>query len=322
MNALPVRRVALAVAALLAITVVLTHVLSSGRDYTVTLHDAAGIRSGDQVRIAGIAVGSVQGIRADGAHVDVRISLDQGAPITTGTRAEVKLSSLLGQRYLALKPEPGAALASGARLPLTNADDSYTIERFWLDSRPALTQLDLKTLSRAVDVLGSSLAAAPRSTRDALSGMATVAGIVAKRSDQIAHLLRAIRAVTDQVVAQRTQISGLLVDADQVMAMVASRRQQLDTLIRSAGSLADELATMARTNAAPMEHALGQLRTILTVLRQRRADLATTLRLAEPAMRLYVNSAGDGPWLGVNAPYFVLPDSFWCQARRDIGCRR
>jgi phospholipid/cholesterol/gamma-HCH transport system substrate-binding protein len=69
-----------------------------------------------------------------------------------------------------------------------------------------------------------------------------------------------------------------------------------------------------------MKAALGQLHTILGTLEANRDDLAKTLALAEPALRFYVNSGGDGPWLGVNAPYLVFPDTLWCLVRRDIGC--
>jgi phospholipid/cholesterol/gamma-HCH transport system substrate-binding protein len=60
---------------------------------------------------------------------------------------------------------------------------------------------------------------------------------------------------------------------------------------------------------------------VLGTLVKHRDDLAKTLQLADPAMRLYVNSAGDGPWLGVNAPYVIFPDSYWCVVmKKDIGC--
>lgn len=318
------RRTALvAVAVVLALVagVGIVRALRGGTDLDVQLPDAAGIRSGDPVRIAGIDVGKVRRIAATGDRVTVRVHLDRGVAVGSGTRTEVKLSSLLGQRYLELQPGPGHPLHDGATLPLANATGAYTIERFWLDSAPTLTGLDLRTLSKAVDVLSTDLAVSPKSSRDALTGLSAVAGIVTKRDAQIGALLDATRQVTDQVVAQRAQLTRLMTNADQVFTMIAQRRQAIDLLLRRSRALVTDLNAMARTNAKPMAAALTQLHTILAVLRRHRDDLERTLQVAAPAMRLYVDSAGDGPWLGVNAPYFILPDSFWCLTRKDIGCR-
>lgn len=299
----------------------LVRALRAGTDLDVLLPDAAGIRSGDPVRIAGIDVGKVRHIAAAGDKVSVQVHLDRGVSVNSGARTEVKLSSLLGQRYLELQPGPGHRLRDGDTLPLANATGAYTIERFWLDSAPTLTGLDLGTLSKAVDVLSTDLSVSPTSSHDALAGMSAVAGIVTKRDAQISELLDATRDVTDQVVAQRGQLTSLMTNADQVFAMIAQRRHAIDLLLRRSRALVTDLNAMARTNARPMAAALDRLHTILTVLRRQRADLEHTLQVAAPAMRLYVNSAGDGPWLGVNAPYFILPDSFYCLTRKDIGCR-
>lgn len=287
--------------------------------YTAELPDAAGIRPGDDVRVAGIRVGHVTGLAARGDRVHVDFTLDQDVPVTRDTGTEVKLASLLGERYLSLTPGVAKRLGGGT-LPLANAHGSYTIERFWLENGHTLDKLDLTTLSRAVSVLSQDLNGSPRTNRAALDGLASVAGMVAKRDQQISRLLASTRAVTDEVVAQRRQLVGLMRNADQVFTMVEERKAAIDALLRDSRSLVLDLTTMAKANAAPAERALRRLRTILQVLVRQRDELARTLEVADPAMRLYVNSAGDGPWLGVNAPYFVLPDSFWCGARKDIGC--
>lgn len=315
------RRVVLVVVVVLLAVAGIVHLRGRGTDLSVELPDAAGIRGGDDVRIAGIDVGSVRGIAARGDKVIVEIHLDRGVEVPAATRTEVKLGSLLGQRYLDLRPGKGRPLNDGDTIALAHASGAYTIERFWIDSAPALTQLDLGALSKAVDVLSTDLAVSPDSSRDALTGLSAVAQIAVRRDAQLGKLLAATRTVTDEVVAQREQITSLMGNADEVFTMIAQRRQALDVLLRESRQLVTDLGAMAKTNAAPMAEALTQLRTILGVLRQHRKDLADTLKLASPAMRLYVNSSGDGPWLGVNAPYFIMPDSFWCLTRKDIGCR-
>lgn len=287
--------------------------------YVAQLHDAAGIRAGDEVRIAGVQVGSVSGIAARGALVDVAFTVDRGVALTTDTRTEVKFGSLLGQRFLQLSPGNGPRLPRGGTLTLANADDSYTLEQFWLDASPVIGELDLPTLSKAVDVLTQSTGSSA-STKAALDGLTAVANLVDQRSAEVTRLVSATRSVTDQVVAQRGQLTSLLTHGSQVFTLIATRRDAVARLLADGRSLVTNLTTMAKTNSAPMHIALGRLNGILKVLERQEAALSTTLKLANPAMRLYVNSAGDGPWIGVNAPGLILPDSWWCLQLRGIGC--
>lgn len=99
--------------------------------YTALLPDAAGITKGDDVRIAGINVGEVTDVKARGASVRVEFTTDH--QVTQDTRTEVKIGSLLGERYLQLQPGKGKRLDSGDTIALTQAKGSYTLDRFgWM----------------------------------------------------------------------------------------------------------------------------------------------------------------------------------------------
>lgn len=287
--------------------------------YEAQLHDAAGLQTGDEVRIAGITVGTVSSIEAKGAAVDVDFNVDRDVALTVDTRTEVKLGSLLGQRYLQLDLGDGPTLAHGGTLPLSDANDSYTLEQFWIDASPVIGELDLPTLTNAIKVLEQSTSSSS-STQAALDGLTSVANIINSRSTQLTQLVAATRAVTDQIVAQKSQISSLLSNGAAVFSLIAQRRNAISRLLADGRSLVTTLTSMAKKNSAPMHTATVQLNKILGVLQKEEANLTKTLQLANPAMRLYVNSAGDGPWIGVNAPGLILPDSYWCLQLR-LACK-
>ena len=312
----------LAIAALVAVFGPARNQILGGHwDYSADLPDAAGIRAGDDVRVAGIAVGEVQEIAARGDRVRVDFRLDQDVPLTTDTRTEVKLATLLGKRYLNLTPGKGAQLSEGGNVALTHAYGSYTLERFWIEHGGDVGQFDMGTLSKAVDVLARDLSGSPSANRDALDGLADLSEIAQKRDAQVARLLQTTRSVTDEAVAQRKQLVQLMTRGDKVFRMVEKRKEAIDDLLRDSRELVVQLTDLAERNQVPMTSALTDLRTVLGTLVKHRDDLTKTLQLADPAMRLYVNSAGDGPWLGVNAPYVIFPDSYWCLVMKEaIGC--
>lgn len=307
------------VLAILAVALVAAKVLGAhGSSYTLQLPDAAGLRAGDQVQVAGVTVGKVTRVYADGDRVGVGFHLDSKVPLTDDTRSEVKLATLLGTRFLSLTPGKGAPLAAGHTIDLRYASGTYTLEQFWVEHGNDLKKLNLGSLSQAVDVLSQDLNGSPSTNRAALDGLANLADMVTTRQAQISQMLTATRSVTDEVVAQRQQILDVMKHGDQIFQMLEQRRQAITALLKNSRTLILQLTTLAKQTNGPMTSAMRDLRTILSTLVQQRDDLKSTLEMADPALRLYVNSAGDGPWLGVNAPYFIFPDSFWCL--KGVGC--
>ncbi len=311
----------LIIAALIAVIGPAKNLFGGHWDYSADLPDAAGIRAGDDVRVAGIDVGDVRSIAAKGDRVHVEFRLDRDVPLTVDTRTEVKLATLLGKRYLKLTPGRGQRLAEGNSVDLSHAYGSYTLERFWIEHGGDVGQFDMGALSDAVDVLASDLSGSPSANRDALDGLGDLSEIAQRRDAQVARLLTLTRSVTHEAVDQRKQLVQLMTRGDKVFRMVEKRKEAIDLLLRDSRALVIQLTDMAERNQVPMTSAMKDLRVVLGTLVKHRDDLAKTLQLADPAMRLYVNSAGDGPWLGVNAPYVIFPDSYWCLVmKKDIGC--
>ncbi|TYL52076.1 MCE family protein [Nocardioides sp. BGMRC 2183] len=283
--------------------------------YHVRLRHSAGLEAGDDVRVAGLKVGTVTAVTTDRDQVDVSFALTQDPAdvgLTKDSAVEVKLLSILGERFLALAPGSGEVLADGATIDVRHALDSYTMDRFWLESVPAVQDLDLPTLQRAINVLATDLAVAPDELNRALKGISGVSRMVTDRREQLDSLLTSTRNVTELVIDQTDTLDTILTKGALVMAMVQQRQQALRTLLAEAHRFVTGLTEVVDATAPELAPGLRDLRSFLDVLDQHRQDLAETLRLAGPTMRVFTNSAGDGPWLGVNAPYAILPDNLLC----------
>lgn len=306
-----------AVLGLVVAAVVLMGVQTLGGDptYHARLRHAAGIEAGDDVRVAGLTVGTVTGVDTDRDQVDVEFSLDQDPAelgLTDDSTVEVKLLSILGQRFLSLEPGAGTPLADGDTIAVTHAVDSYTIEQFWLESTPQVQALDLRKVQEAVDVLATDLDIAPQALRDALDGIAGVSAVATAREAQLDALLVSIRNVTDLVLSQTGQLDSVMTNGTRVLLMVHERRETLRALLSDAHRFVTGLTAVVRETAPHLRSGLRDLRTTLTTLDEHRDQLDRTLQLAGPTMRVFTNATGDGPWLGVNAPWAIVPDDLVC----------
>jgi phospholipid/cholesterol/gamma-HCH transport system substrate-binding protein len=309
----PLRVVVLAV--VVGMVALALHLLQGPATYHVRLHTASGLRPGADVRVAGIRVGRVTSVQAERDQVDVAFTLSTSPSedgITTRSRSEVKLLSLLGQRYLSLTTADGPSLGAGATIPISQALDTYPIERFWLESVPQVERLDLPVIERSIKAMTGALAVDPRRLRTSLQGITRVSRLVQTHSADLDALLAATHQVTALVLAQTRHLDTILDKGGKVLTTVYQRRALLSELLREAHRFVTGLTAVVRASAPQLTPALADLHSVLKVLDRHRRDIDATLRLAGPTMREFTSSAGDGPWLGVNAPYAIFPDNMIC----------
>src|SRR6185437_14946703 len=91
------------------------------KTYRADFTDVSGLQVGDDVRIAGVRVGSISDIKIvhhDTARVSFTVTKDRSIP--TSVIAQLRYRNLVGQRYLDIEHGPGdptATLKSNAVIP-------------------------------------------------------------------------------------------------------------------------------------------------------------------------------------------------------------
>jgi phospholipid/cholesterol/gamma-HCH transport system substrate-binding protein len=297
-----------------AVTLLLPH----RNVYDVQLAHASGLRPGDEVRVAGIAVGKVRSVRLAGTFAVASIETDRSVHLTEDTRAAVKLSSLLGQRYLEVRPGDGRPLEGP--IPLANTEPAYTLDHVFVAGQDELEGLDLRAIGKAIDVLGTDLAGPSKEAGAALAGVTSLSRMVSSRDEQLTRLLGATRDVTEIVRGQQGDLMTLAKDSDLVFAMVYQRREVIRRLLADTRVLVAEVSRLVERNERHLRPMLLEMRGLLTVLLDNKKELEQTLALTAPMMRYYANASGDGPWVNVYAPYFLLPDNVTCPLLTPKDC--
>ncbi|WP_238342879.1 MCE family protein [Nocardioides cynanchi] len=185
----------------------------SSNTYKAEFVDATGVVKGDDVRIAGVKVGSVQGISiVDRTRALVTFSVQTDTALMQSTHADIRYRNLVGQRYIALTNEIGSTgvLKPGSTIPTSHTSPALDLTVLFNGFKPlfqALSPADVNQLSyELIQVF--------QGQGGTLNGM-------------LAHT-----ASITQTLADRDQVIGhLITNLNSVLAHVGDRNRQLNQLI-------------------------------------------------------------------------------------------
>lgn len=270
--------------------------INSSTGYHADFAEAAGLRSGDDVTVAGVKVGSVSGVSLEGTHVRVDFSVS-GAWIGNTSRAEIKIKTLLGQKYLAIEPLGGTRLAAGSTIPLDRTTAPYDVTTALEGLGSRLGHIDENQLAKSFTTLADTFRNTPAAVHRTLAGLSALSRTIASRDEQLGQLLRNTRQLTDVLTSDDPQIAKLVRDGNLLLQELRARSAAVTQLFEGTQRLSRQLVGLVDDNRATLHPALARLDRVTTVLQANQANLQHALRLLGPYYGLLTDAIGNGPWL-------------------------
>jgi phospholipid/cholesterol/gamma-HCH transport system substrate-binding protein len=231
----------------LAFMVGLLHLLEDTYTMEGSFTDAAGLRNGDDVKLAGVKVGRVTGVEADREHglVTVTWVINSGVDIRSDAGADIALETLLGSKYIRIT-DPAKGDELYADLP--REDRVVPVDR-------TTTPVDVFDLTREATVR-----------------------IEQTDNDKLNELIKQLATITE---GKRATITDLIHSVGSLSSAINEREGELDALLESADELAANLADKDQTLVALIDSS----RTVLDFLIQRRDEMAAALGAGSDAVR-------------------------------------
>jgi phospholipid/cholesterol/gamma-HCH transport system substrate-binding protein len=249
--------------------------------YTVSadLKDAAGLQPGNEVRVAGVKVGRVTAItlRPDAARVEMEIAQDVEIPVET--ILEVKLKTLLGQKFIDLQiPRSILTAASGGGdtsavsagilqdgdvIPRSQTRVPFEIYQAATEGTAVLKGIDKRSLRKMITVLSETVGASKDELARALTSLDRAGTVLSDKSPQITALLRSTKDATDALAAGGEDLSGTLKRAAEVLEVLADRRATTSSLLAATNDLAGNLALLIRAARGSVSSGVTDLNSIL-----------------------------------------------------------
>jgi len=287
-----------------------------GKIYRADFTEAANLKKTNEVRVAGVKVGTVTGVGLQGDHVLVKFRVRDGVALGSLTKASIKIKTLVGAEYLSLAPEGDGKLDPAAAIPVSRTTPPFDVVPAFQDLATTVDTIDTAQLTKALDVLSADFSDTAPNVKQTLSGLSRLSNTIASRDQQLQTLLAHAKGVTGVLAGRDKELQQLLVSTDQVLQVLDARRQVITDLLNNTSTLATQLTGLVVDNRAAINPALSHLKTVIDTLNANQAAIYRTLQLAGPFVRIFSNTIGNGKWfdtyvanLGPFAAQVKLPTS-------------
>jgi phospholipid/cholesterol/gamma-HCH transport system substrate-binding protein len=185
----------------------------SSTTYRAEFVDATGLNKGDDVRIAGVKVGTVKGISiVDRTRAMVTFDVQSSTALTRSTHVDIRYRNLVGQRYVALTDEIGSTqkLRPGATIPVSHTAPALDLTVLFNGFKPlfqALSPADVNELSYEIIQVFQGQGG----TLDGLlAHTASITQTLADRDQVIGQLISNLNSVLDHVGKRNRQLNQLI----------------------------------------------------------------------------------------------------------------
>ncbi|MFJ9862870.1 MCE family protein [Streptomyces sp. NPDC101165] len=270
--------------------------IGGGETYGAAFSEAGGLKPGDEVRIAGVKVGKVEGVDLDGDHVKVTFKVKGDPAFGTDTGASIRVRTILGAKYLALYPKGPGRLKPGSEIPLKRTVSAYDVVQAFSDLTTTTEEVDTDRLAKALDTISVTFQDSPEEVRASVKGLSRISRTVASRDKALRDLLDHANGVTKVLAGRTKDFSALVTDGDKLFKEVSKRRTAIHQLLKSSALLGIELSGLVADNRKEIGPALKNLNTFVKMLERNQASLDRSVRLLAPYVRLFTNTLGNGRW--------------------------
>lgn len=292
-------------------------IIGRGTIYQAEFTNAAGIRKGNPVKIAGVVVGRVRGVELEGRTVEVSFDI-KDAWIGDASKASVQLNTLLGQRFIAIDPAGDDDLDPDDPIPLARTTTPYEIIPAINKLSQTVGDIDTDRLAQSLDTLADTFSGTPGQVNGALTGLSRISRTIADRDTELRQLLARANAVTTTVAQRDAQIETLIKDLDPLLAELQRRRDAVNALLVGAQDLSRELRGLVADNRATLKPTLTRLASVAEVLERNQENLDAGIGAIGPYVHLFTNAVGNGRWFDAYVCGLIPPP---LGAINEKGCQ-
>lgn len=267
---------------------------------TATFDDATNLRQGDPVRLAGVPVGQVAGVRVVEGQAEVRFTVDDTVALPDDSEVAVGWLNLIGQRELYLYP--GTSATSFADGDVVTDTRSVVDLGALLDELGPLTQaIDPAQVNQLVEALVTALSGNREEIASIVDQFEAVLGTLQERQGTVVQLVDDYRTITGAVARRDLEIQRMLDDLATLSGAFADSGQVLDDALTDLPDLVVRLQQLLDQNADQLGASIDDLALVTDTVSAHLGDIATAFDGLPDAQQIVFQATSHGTFILINA---------------------
>ncbi|MFC6882664.1 MULTISPECIES: MCE family protein [Actinomadura] len=280
------------------------HLFDSGYTMSGEFTDTAGVKKGQDVRVAGVKAGRITSVEPDFKHGRVIISwhVNAGIDLGPGTRAEIQTATLLGGRYLRLsgpvaKPYMANVPEPRRRIPLARTSVPFTVPEALEGAQNIVGKLDQKSVDKLLTEVTKIKSPSAAQLRRILENVQALSRTLNDSYPEIEKLIEGSKTITGTLAAKDEKLKQIISSSQVLLNTLVQRRNELASTIGQGSRTVRTLSNTISRNQKQLNTLLDNLHLLTTRLAPNMDALNTDFSLLGPTFTQVANLKGNGPWV-------------------------
>ena len=269
--------------------------------YHAMFTDVTGMNIGDDVRMAGVRIGTVTDIAvANRRDAEVTFDIASNVRLADTVHATILFRNLVGQRYIELDQgagSPDQAWPSSRPLGLDRTTPALDLTALFNGFQPLFSALDPKQINALSYEIIQIFQGQGGTVGDLVAHTASLTNALADRDHVIGAVIDNLTRVLKTVNARRSGLSTIVVTLQQLVSGLAQDRGALGSAVTSLAGLTTSVAGLLQAGRPALQRSIVSL----GQLSQNLADNGPTLEHVLQTLPTKLNRVGRlasyGSWV-------------------------
>jgi phospholipid/cholesterol/gamma-HCH transport system substrate-binding protein len=270
--------------------------------YHALFTDVTGLQKGDDVRIAGVRVGSVENVavatRAGRSLGEVTFSVDKSRPLLVSTHALIRYRNLVGQRYISLSEGAGRTtrLKPGGTLPLKQTQPALDLTVLFNGFKPLFAALNPKDVNAFAFEIIKTLQGEGGNVNSLLAHTASLTTTLADRDRVIGRVIDNLNAVLGTVDERDGELSRLIAELQRFVTGLSQDRQAIGASLTNIAGLAESTSGLLQESRPAIRDDVKQLGQVAGTLDDNKQVVDAFLKNFPKKLNTLTRTATYGSW--------------------------
>ena len=304
--------------AFLVVTLVATYVLAATiantsfgatRTYHAYFKDASGLESGDDVRIAGVRVGTVNSIKvvknktkvdtAQERIAEVSFTVAKSSPLPENVIVDLRYRNLVGQRYLNIEEgagNPNDHFDPKKVIPLTQTNPAVDLTKLFQGFAPLLQGLVPDQINELSLEIVQTLQGEGGALGSLLTTVADLTNTLADKDAVIGNVIDNLTTVLNTVGQRDAELDQLIIQLQSFVSGLADDRTAIGDAIVGVDNLTNKTAGLLTDIRGPLAQDITDVTGLVGVLNNNTPAVTFFLKELAPTIGTLIRTADYGSW--------------------------